>query len=462
MFPHVRTFPVGLFALAIFSASCSGAEPTQPIEQTSPTDTQPAQGATDTPPQTGPLATAAALFGQITLNPPTPPGGVEVSGPDDYVGLFGQGWNIVNDNYVRDNFNGVDWDGVYDTYLPRFESVSNQQSHWDLMSNLISELRDQHSRFVAPNELQNEFNLGNSIPLAQSNAATGIQIWPGPGREDEVLAIWSVCSDSPAADAGVERGDVILAINNATVVSPQSTNYVPASFGPPGSSVTLRVQGGETEQPRNVVLQYTPVSGCYDWRHEIVSESPRIGYILAPDFDGDAAHELFTRIQEMEEDGDLDGLIVDVRHNPGGNSDESSGVFAEGIVGTVGPLREGEQRTIYRIRGPVEWNTTTPLVILTDGSSHSASEYFAAGLVELDRAVTVGMNTAGNTEGIVGFILSDGSLIRLAITTFLLNDGTGFEGVGVPPAIEIPLGEWGLAQKPYDAQLQAAIDYLSQ
>ncbi|MGH2582737.1 MAG: S41 family peptidase [Anaerolineales bacterium] len=448
---------------AIFTASCGGAaEPTQPLQQTSPTDSQSEHNATDTPPQTGPLATAAALFGQITLNPPTPPGGVEVSGPDDYVGLFQQGWNIVNDNYVRDNFNGVDWNAVYDTYLPRFEAVSNQQAHWDLMSNLIGELRDQHSRFVAPNELQNEFSLGNSLPLVQSNAATGIEIWPGPGREDEVLAIWNVCSDSPAADAGLERGDVILAINNATVVSPQSTFYVPASYGPAGGSVTLRIQGGETEQARNVELYYTQVSGCYDWRHALISENPRIGYIVAPDFDGDAAHEIFSRIQEMEKGGALDGLIVDVRHNPGGNSDESSGVFAEGIVGTEGPLREGKQRTIYRIRGPVEWNTTTSLVILTDGSSHSASEYFAASLIELDRAITIGTNTAGNTEGIVGFILSDGSLVRLAITTLLLNDGTGLEGIGVTPDIEILLGEWGLAQKPYDAQLQAAIAYLSQ
>jgi carboxyl-terminal processing protease len=166
-----------------------------------------------------------------------------------------------------------------------------------------------------------------------------------------------------------------------------------------------------------------------------------------------------SAIRDMEKDAPLEGLILDVRHNPGGNSDDSAGIFADGIVGTVGALREGKQRQIYRIRG-VDWNDTTPLVVLTDGSSHSAADYFPAAMKELERATIIGTNSAGNTEGIVSRSLADGTLIRLAITTLLLNDGTSLEGVGVTPQVYVPLGQWGLKQKPYDVQLQAAIDYL--
>lgn len=411
--------------------------------------------------QSGPLATQLAqLSSQVTLNPPTPPGGIEVSGPEDYVGLFQQAWNIVKDNYVRGDFNGTDWDAVFDNYLPLFESADNQANHFTLMSQLIGELRDEHSRFVPPENFAREFGF-NSVNAARQadRLETGLDIWPA--REDEYLYVWSVCENSPAAEAGIQRGAVILAINGQTISSPHTINYIPAIVGEPGGNVTLRLQQDAGSQPQDFTLDYAEVSGCYDWTHELVSQDPHIGYIRVPDFDGNAAHEIFTRIQQMEQDAPLDGLIVDVRHNPGGNSDNSVAVFAEGTVGTVGKLREGKQRTIYRIRGPVEWNTTTPLVVLTDGSSHSASEYFAISLRVLARAVTAGMPSAGNTEGITGFILSDGSLIRLAVSILQLNDGSFIEDVGVVPDIETPLGQWGLAQKPYDMQLQAAIDYLN-
>jgi C-terminal processing protease CtpA/Prc len=80
----------------------------------------------------------------------------------------------------------------------------------------------------------------------------------------------------------------------------------------------------------------------------------------------------------------------------------------------------------------------------------------------LERGETAGMPSAGNTEGITGYILSDGSLIRLAISILQLNDGSFIEDIGVVPDIEVPLGQWGLAQQPFDVQLQAAIDALSE
>ena len=75
------------------------------------------------------------------------------------------------------------------------------------------------------------------------------------------------------------------------------------------------------------------------------------------------------------------------------------------------------------------------------------------------RATLVGMPTAGNTEGITGYNMADGSLIRLAFQTLVLPDGSVLEGVGVIPDIQVPLGEWGLRQIP-DVQLQAAYDAL--
>jgi C-terminal peptidase prc len=380
---------------------------------------------------------------------------------NDYAGIVNQAWNIVQANYVRDNFNGVDWDAIHDEYLVLAEEVETQEELWVLLDALIDELGDDHSRFVPPARMDAEFGVETQAGAA-ALPWTGIRVWPA--KEDEQLLVWCVSQDGPGAAAGVEKGDVILAIDGETVVRGAEgwtrEQYTPAMFGNGGSSVTLTIQQGPGGQPRDVNIQLGGASGCDGWTYGIVNNSPRIGYLRVLDFDGNAAFNILQAIEAMESTAPLDGLIVDVRHNPGGNSDESIKVFAEGVIGTVGALREDSTRTVYRIRGPVTWNEETPVVVLTDGNSHSAADYFPAGMKVLGRATIIGMPSAGNTEGIISFNLADGTLIRLAVSALLLEDGTSIEGVGVEPDIRVPLGEWGLRETPFDVQLQAAIDHL--
>ncbi|MEN8173074.1 MAG: S41 family peptidase [Chloroflexota bacterium] len=466
-----------IIAATLILAACSSPTPTpivvvETVAVTAPPTSTPTlePSATTEPtatkkPLVGPMATAAALSAQVTMNPPTPVGGFDTSDlqPDDYVGITKQAWHIINANYVRDNFNGADWDAIYDQYVALAEDVSTSEELWVLLADLVHELNDSHSRFVPPGNMEREFGVETS-DSAEPSPWTGIGVWPGPSREDEYFLVWDVCSNSPAAEAGIQRGDIVLAIDGEPVER-EDDGFTRAhsravAFGTGGDSVVLNIWSGPDQEPRDVEVGFDIASGCDTWRHEIVKESPRIGYVRVIDFDGNSAHEIESAINDMEKKAPLDGLIVDIRHNPGGNSDESIAVFTEGIVGTVGPLREGKTRTAYRIRGPVVWNTETPVVVLTDGSSHSAADYFPAAMKELGRATILGMNSAGNTEGIISFGLADGTLIRLAVMTMALNDGTILEGIGVTPDVIVPLGQWGLRQQPYDAQLQAAIDFL--
>ena len=410
-----------------------------------------------------PLAAVQTMAASTTLVPPTPVGGVAVQGPDDYVGIIKQAWNIINAEYVRDNFNGADWPAIYDEYVLLAEDVSSSEELWDLLGQMVGELNDSHSRHVPPDRMTAEFGI-DTAAAGEPRAASGIVIWPGPSREDEHLTIWDVCAQSVASQAGITRGDIITAIDGNPVVKEgddfKREDRTAAVFGTGGDKVTLTIWQGPDQDPVDITLTLNGVGGCPYRYHELVSEDPRIGYIRVPDFDGDSAFAILESINAMEEEESLEGLIVDVRHNPGGNSDESVAIFTEGIVGTVGKLREGEQRNIFRIRGPVEWNETTPVAVLTDGSSHSAADYFPAAMKELGRATIVGMNSAGNTEGITGWSLADGTLIRLAIMTMALNDGTVLEGIGVTPDVIVPLGLWGLKAEPYDIQIQAGIDSL--
>ena len=400
-------------------------------------------------------ATVQALAAQVTVV--ASGSSAPVIADDDYPALLEQGCGIVRDNYVRDSYNGVDWGAICEQYQEEVETISDQESFWDLMESLVAELGDNHSRFVRPDRFAAEFDLPSE---AQGRPWAGFSVWPA--REDAQLLIWDVCDIGPAANAGLVRGDVILEINGAPITSGDDgidRGEVLGAIYEDEQEATLLVQQGPDREPEEITLRFGGAAGCDGWSYGLVSEDPRIGYIRVYNFGGDSDENILFALEQMEEGQPLAGLVVDVRHNPGGNSDSDIAVFTTGIFGDVGPLREDGTQTIYRIRGPVRWNETTPMVVLTDGSSHSAAEYFSTAMQQSGRATLVGMPTAGNTEGISGFNLADGSLIRLAIMTLVLPDGSNLEGIGVEPDIQVPLGEWGLRQVP-DVQLQAAYETL--
>jgi C-terminal processing protease CtpA/Prc len=458
----LRLVPLAL--LALFLAMACRPEPRivevtvavqREVEVTATAFPKAAMTSTETPP---PLrATLDALVAAVTRTSQNSGSSTAVIADDDYPGLLKQGCRIVEENYVRGDFNGVDWDAVCDEYSAAASDIDDQEAFWDLMENLVGELGDNHSRFVRPDHFGAEFNLpseGAGIPWP------GLTIWPA--REDEQLMLWDVCQVGAAADAGLRRGDVILAINGE-VVEPTEGGFdratIQAGLYGQGDSATLTMLRGPDREPEEVTLPFGGAGGCDGRNYGLLSETPRIGYLRVPTFSGDSDESILEAIELMEEQAPLEALVVDVRHNPGGNSDRDIAVFTEGTFGQLGPIRDDATQTIYRIRGPVRWNETTPVAVLTDGNSHSAAEYFATAMQQSGRAVLVGMPTAGNTEAIVGFNLADGSLIRLAISSIVLPDGSTLEGVGVIPDLLVPLGEWGLRELP-DVQLAVAYEAL--
>lgn len=470
------TFVALLISLILIAAGCvtpppeSGpivtpvVEPVQVTDTPAAAETEPAPGPTTTPTlgaAAAAQATAQAMAEQATLPTRTPSAqGDESEAANGFVEILDKTCQIVKDNYVRDDFNGVNWGAVCDEYRSKVKAAGSQDEFWGIMEAFIGELNDDHSRFVRPDRLDAEFGLAPPDELADRRGL-GLIVWPA--REDEQLVLWYVCDQGPAVEAGLRRGDVILAINGQPVLKSEDGfdwRMIRRALYGGGDAVTLTVQRGPERAPEVVELDFGTVAGCDGWRWELLSHSPRIGYVRVPEFSGDAGVNILRAIDSLEEDQPLDGLIVDVRHNPGGNADRSIAVFTAGRFGKVGPLRQDATQTIYRIRGPVRWNETTPVAVLTDGNSHSAAEYFATAMQQSGRALLVGQPTAGNTEGITGFNLPDGSLIRLAVSTLQLPDGSTLEEQGVVPDVQVSLGPWGRRQSP-DVQVRAAYEALA-
>lgn len=467
-------FTVLLLAGISFIAGCASGQPvapsptpTSPPPTATPTGAAPAPTATEPEPAASATATlsparatAQALADAVTV--PTKEATEATGEPasNDYVVIYEQAANIIEENYVRDIEDVVaDWDAVRREYRQKVEEVETQEEFWQLMRAFVGEINDDHSRFVRPDQFNTEFQLQPPEELT-ARPSIGVEVWPP--REAEHLRLWYVCETGPAAEAGLVRGDVITAINGEEVVADGGFDraLIQSVYAAEGS-VTLTVQQGPDTEPREVTLEPGPVAGCDGWRAGLLSQDPRIGYIRIPNFAGNAATNIMQGIDQLEAEAPLDGLVLDVRHNPGGNADQSIAIFTTGVFGKTGPLRDDATQSIYRIRGPIKWNETTPMAVLTDGSSHSAAEYFATAIKQSGRATLVGQPTAGNTEGISGYSLPDGSLIRLAVMTLQLPDGSTLEETGVQPDISVPLGKWGLRQTP-DVQLETAVKAVQQ
>jgi len=455
-----------LLATVFVLGACSSASSTAAVEPARAAATKRIVVVTATPEPSAtekPLnpvrATAQAMFQSVTLTAPT-------KGPEanDYVGLIEHAWNLISENYYSDQFNGVDWPAVLEEYKTKAASIQTQEQFWQLMDEFVGSLGDSHSNFRTPAEVSAQYGSGSS---GGGRPWTGIDMWPPAGHLDGALSIFTVCQYGPAADAGLQRGDHILAINGDPVVLDGNTGLdalaLRVMFGDEGdSTVTLTVQQGPSAAPRDVRLSLGGAGSCDGWNVDLVSLEPRIGYIRIPDFDAGAATLIMDGIESMEADQPLDGLILDIRHNPGGLSSENLeavALFTEGTFGTIGPKRDGKIRPLYKVRGPVRWSETTPMVLLTDESSHSVSDYFAVAMKLSGRATLIGMPTAGNTDGWTSFTMPDGSQIGIAIMIFEMPDGSSIEGVGVQTDIMVRSDDWGMRDEP-DIQLQTAIDYL--
>jgi C-terminal processing protease CtpA/Prc len=153
----------------------------------------------------------------------------------------------------------------------------------------------------------------------------------------------------------------------------------------------------------------------------------------------DTGYLLDIELRKALQKGDVDGLILDLRHNYGGYIDAAYEVlsnFVRGRLATEFDLsgkrpKRGEQGTLYRQFSSV------PMVVLVDADTHSAAE-LTAGILQQSRGATViGQTSAGNTEIILPFDFEDGSRLWLAIGGFTLADGSSLEGVGVIPDVVI-------------------------
>ncbi|HEX2052984.1 MAG TPA: S41 family peptidase [Actinomycetota bacterium] len=288
---------------------------------------------------------------------------------------------------------------------------------------MLEGLDDPHSLYYTPQAYR---ALGEELLTGQFS---GVGVWLN--RSAEMTKIVSVLPNTPAAEAGIEPGDLITAVDGKPVAGMELDEVGQRIAGEPGTQVVVKVVRG-AGAPREFTLSRRKLE-IPSVKSEMVGD---VGVVNILSFTGGVGQKVRDAVAGMQGRG-AKGFVLDLRGNPGGSLDEAvqvASVFIEG--GTIVAYRErGKSEVVYQARGPV--GTKLPLVVLVDEGSASASEIVAGAIQDRQRGILVGTETykKGSVQRVVG--LSDGSAIKLTVASYFTPSGRGIGEHGVLPDVEV-------------------------
>jgi carboxyl-terminal processing protease len=273
------------------------------------------------------------------------------------------------------------------------------------------------------------------------------------GTEVQVI---NVLEGSPAEAAGILPGDIFVEVDGVNVTETGQFNLVAEVRGPEGSTVNLVMRRGDELLEFSIVRARITVPIV---EHEILDNN--IGYVQLREFSSNAVAELQNTFSEMNTES-LDGLILDLRGNPGGLLNVAIDVSSLFIKeGTVVSEQFGDGREqIFEASGTY-LGYEIPLVILVDENSASASEIVAGALQDTELATIIGVTTFGKGTVQTWQELVNGGGVRLTVARWLTPSRNWIHGNGITPDIIV---EWSREDQELDEandpQLDAAIEHL--
>ena len=309
------------------------------------------------------------------------------------------------------------------------EEVDDSTLIRNAMRGMLSEL-DPHSAYLDRDEFQ-------SLRESTEGAFGGIGI--EVGLEDGRLTVITPIDETPASRAGLQARDVILEIDDEPTERLSLQESVTLMRGEPGSEIHLLILRSGEDEP----LEFTLV------RESIRTESVRsemlesgYGYLRVSQFQSRTGEQVNNAIQRMQRDGALQGLVLDLRNNPGGILQAAVAVadafLEEGlVVYTEGRLEDTQMR--------FSANSATvapdvPLVVLINGGSASAAEIVAGALQDQRRAVIMGTESFGKGSVQQIMPLGNGEGLKLTTALYYTPNGRSIQAMGIEPDVRVVRG----------------------
>jgi carboxyl-terminal processing protease len=338
--------------------------------------------------------------------------------------LLNQAWATITQNYVE-------------------PSVANSTVLSEgAIKGMVQSLDDPYSAYLNPDEYK----------LAQSNVQgtfSGIGAQVGLNSENRPV-ILTPFENSPAAKAGIETGDIILAINGKSTEELSLTEVTLLIRGPVGTAVSLLIRHEGETSPVEIDIVREQIS----YPSVTYQMMGNISYIDITVFNENTNDELNAALQALDLKDSI-SIILDLRDNPGGLVSEvvdvASHFIKEGVIITLVDNKGERSSQSVNTNGVF---TDLPMVVLVNQYTASGSEVLSGALQDYHRSTIAGNTTLGKGSYDSFFQLSDGSAIYLTIGRWLTPDGREIEGKGITP-------DYVLTQ-PNNQWIQWAIDFLNQ
>jgi carboxyl-terminal processing protease len=350
---------------------------------------------------------------------------------DEAVGLLEQIWDILEAEYVEP------------------ESLDNTDMYRSAAAGLVAAVGDPHTVYVEP---------VTASVLEEDLEGTFEGIGATVKMEEGRVIIGRPLPNSPAEDAGIQPGDVILEVDGTSLEGMGLYEVVALIRGPKGTVVRLRIEREGVDEPFIVPVTRDKVES------PVVSSEMLEGdivYLQLADFNAQAPRLVRNELRDLLKE-DPKGIILDLRNNPGGYLHVGVQIASEFLPYDATVLYEERRDVDEPVRYAAERGglaTGLPMVVLVNGGSASAAEIVAGAIRDNDRGALIGTVTYGKGSVQSTHTLPDGSGLRVTISRWQLPDGQQLLGEGIAPDIEVEMTteDWTEGRDP---QRDRALQYL--
>ncbi len=331
-----------------------------------------------------------------------------------------------------------------------YQETSDIDFETGMIKGLFRSLDDPYSVYFDKKEFKSFMDMNQG-----SYGGLGISIAPS---KEGLISVITTFENTPASRAGIQTDDKIIKVEGEEYTAEEMDIAVSKMKGKPGTKVNITILRG-TEQidmeleRANIVLDSV--------KSELLEkDGKKIGYIRIYSFDQKVFKEFLSHSSKLKRDG-AEGLVIDLRNNPGGSLSEcvrlSDYLLGQQVI--VSTENNIGHKEIFESDAN---KIALPYVVLVNGASASASEILASAIQDGGETELIGTNTFG--KGVVQTVLpylSDGSGFKLTTSEYFTPSGKNIHKKGVKPDIEIELSEnFDITDKSTDNQLQKAISVL--
>ncbi|TVT58192.1 MAG: S41 family peptidase [Azoarcus sp. PHD] len=288
------------------------------------------------------------------------------------------------------------------------------------------------------------------------------------GMEDGFVKVVSPIEDTPAFRAGVKAGDLIVKLDDTPVKGMSLNDAVKRMRGKPKTDITLTIMRKGEVRPVIVTLTREVIK-VQSVKSKVVE--PGYGYLRVAQFQENTASSVVTHLQKLAKDGELKGLVLDLRNDPGGLLHGAVGVAAAFLpVNTLVVSTDGRTEDAKRefrassddylrgsrddfLRALPKWARDVPMVVLVNGGSASASEIVAGALQDHKRAVIMGTQSFGKGSVQTILPLNNTTAIKLTTARYYTPSGRSIQAKGIEPDIVVEESANGSAKRIREADL---------